>query len=288
MQAGGDAGKRATFQIILKADGRIIFQYQSCTFTDNSYSIGIQNVDASQSVAITNNSAYLSNTTRAITLSPPSAAWVSSITPASHIAAGGSLAPAASRSLSVAFDSTGLTVGQTYNTNIVITSNDPAAASRVVPLALTIVAPPTDLATFRIGNGLAADGSQDLLAPAGDGVKNLLKYAFNMVGSGAGQGITLATPNSSVLVPNGDAGLPFAAVDGSDKLTITFIRRKATASPAPGISYTVEFSDALAIWGTNGSATESVVSIDATFERVTVTDSAASAMRFARVRVAAQ
>ena len=66
----------------------------------------------------------------------------------------------------------------------------------------------SSLATVRISHSLASDGSQDLLAPAGDGVANLLKYAFNMVGSGAGQGTTLATPNAAVLTPGGTTGLP--------------------------------------------------------------------------------
>ena len=91
------------------------------------------------------------------------------------------------------------------------------SASYTTDAALTLFAKwiplPTDLAT-----GLAADGSQDLLTPAGDGVKNLLKFAFNMIGSGAGQGATLATPNSAVLAPDGFAGLPSAAVNGSGKL----------------------------------------------------------------------
>lgn len=46
------------------------------------------------------------------------------------------------------------------------------------------------------------------------------------------------------------------------------------------------FSDALSSWAVNVSATELVTSIDSTFERVTVTDSAAtSGKRFVRVRV---
>ncbi len=145
----------------------------------------------------------------------------------------------------------------------------------------------TGLQSFRLAYGLAANGSQDLLTPAGDGVPNLLKYAFNLLGSGTGQATTLATPNASVLSPSGSAGLPFASVGtGGDagKLQLIFIRRKASGSP--GISYVVEFSDALASWAVNASATESVTSIDTAFERVTVTDSVASQpKRFARVRV---
>ena len=154
----------------------------------------------------------------------------------------------------------------------------------VTPFTEPVVA--TGLETFRSTNGLAADGSQDLLTPAGDGVANLLKYAFNMIGTGIGQASTLATPNSAVLSPAGFAGLPSGATEAvTGKLTITYIRRKAATNP--GISYAVEFSETLSAWGTNLSATESATSIDTTFERVTITDSTTFTKRFVRVKVTA-
>ena len=148
---------------------------------------------------------------------------------------------------------------------------------------------PTGVQLFRAANDLAIDGSQDSLTPAGDGVKNLIKYAFNLLGSGVGQAPSLATPNTSVLAFNGDAGLPLIGVEsGTENLQITYIRRKAAASPAPGITYAVEFSDALAMWAVNGDATATVTDLGATFERVTVTDSTQNptpAKRFARIRI---
>lgn len=153
---------------------------------------------------------------------------------------------------------------------------------------LLVTSPPTALAAFRTSYGLAGDGAQDLLTPAGDGVPNLLKFAFNMLGSGNGQAATLATPNVATLAIGGSAGLPLASADATGKLQLTYIRRKATASPAPGVTYSVEFSGNLATgaWAINNSATETIVSLDATFERVTVTDSLVSPThRFARVRV---
>ena len=56
----------------------------------------------------------------------------------------------------------------------------------------------------------------------------------------------------------------------------------------PGVGYAVEFSDTLAngTWAVNASATTVVTNIDATFERVVVTDNATSAnRRFVRTRV---
>jgi len=120
-------------------------------------------------------------------------------------------------------------------------------------------------------------------------VQNLLKYAFNMLGSGTGQAADLTTPNASVLAPDGTAGLPLVGIESSTgKLQLTYIHRKASATPAPGITYAVEFSDDLVSWAVDPAATATVTDLDTTFERVTVTHSAQNpipAKRFARVKV---
>jgi len=144
------------------------------------------------------------------------------------------------------------------------------------------------LSTFRSTYNLATNGTQDSLTPAGDGVQNLLKYAFNMMGTGTAQTSLLATPNSAVLTPTGSAGLPLVDVDGTGKLRVTYVRRISTSNP--GVSYAVEFSDTLAngTWAVNGSATSAVTNIDATLERVVITDNATGlGKRFIRVRVTA-
>lgn len=147
--------------------------------------------------------------------------------------------------------------------------------------------PSTAIAAFRTTYSLAADGSHDLLTPANDGISNLLKFAFNMMGAGAGQAATLNIPNVSSF--NGTAGLPLVSKEvGTGKLQITYLRRKAAGSPAPGISYSVQFSSTLVDFAVNPSATEIPTSIDTTFESVTVTDSVLPpGKRFARVKVTA-
>jgi hypothetical protein len=149
--------------------------------------------------------------------------------------------------------------------------------------SLTLSAiPTTGLQNFRTTHGLATNGSQDAATPAGDGVANLLKYAFNMIGGGAGQAANLTTPNASVLAPGGIAGLPMVGMDGTGRLQITYIRRKASSNS--GITYTVEWSTTMSSWATDGSAAENVTSLDSTFERVTLTDSATFGRRFVRVK----
>jgi hypothetical protein len=139
---------------------------------------------------------------------------------------------------------------------------------------------------FRATHDMAADGSDDLATPAGDGVPNLLKFAFNMIGEDEGQASSLSVPNRSILKAGGRAGLPRMDMDAGH-LAMTYVRFKSATGR--GIQYVVEFSDSLstASWATNASAVETVVDIDANLERVTVTDHAVFAKRFARVRVSA-
>ena len=150
---------------------------------------------------------------------------------------------------------------------------------------LFIASDPVSLQSFRSVHGLAVDGSQDLHTPAEDGVENLLKFALNMLGTGVGQTSALTTPNRSTLLTDGMAGLPLAGGKIDAEPELTYIRRKASSNP--GIVYTVQFSNDLSprSWGTSPAATESVTSLDSTFERVAVHHSEAAERRFVRVRI---
>jgi hypothetical protein len=123
--------------------------------------------------------------------------------------------------------------------------------------------------------------------PDHDGIPNLLEYASNLLP-------LQATP--SVLTRNtGTAGLPSVFITSTASgpvLTIQYLRLKPGADAAatsPGITYTPQFSSTLAdenAWSP-ATGTETVQSIDATWERVTVTDtiSPVPAARFGRVKV---
>lgn len=125
------------------------------------------------------------------------------------------------------------------------------------------------LAAFRSTYRLAADGSEDLLAPAGDGVANLLKFSFNMLGTGPGQAELLSIPNHHGVGFTGSAGLPSVGVDPEAQATLTYVRLKA--SGAAGITYRLESSSTLFNGSWDASeAVESSVEVDANFERVTV------------------
>jgi len=167
------------------------------------------------------------------------------------------------------------------------TATNSGGTSPAVTVALTISAAPTGLAEFRSTHNLPTDGSEDSSSAASDGVSNLLKYAFNMLGSGVGQVGALTTPNSAILTAEGIAGLPWVGIENpSGKLQITYIRRKASVSPTPGITYTVQFSDDLIAWAPDGNPSVNITDLGPTFERVTVTESATSpTRRFVRVQI---
>ena len=141
------------------------------------------------------------------------------------------------------------------------------------------------LVAFRANNSLAANGAGDLLTPANDGVSNLLKYAFNMIGGGTGQTASLNTSNVAIVAADGSAGLPRQGLNAG-ALTLTYIRRAAASNS--GVTYVVKFSSNLMTFAANPAATEIVVDLGGGLERVTVTDSVvAPGKRFARVEVIA-
>ena len=152
-------------------------------------------------------------------------------------------------------------------------------ASPNAPVTYSVLAP---LPYWRKLQGLAANGSQDMANPSGDGISNLLKYAFNLAPN-AGD---LAKANYQILAAGGTAGLPLITTDAQGHLVIAFVRRKASGNP--GIAYVVETSADLATWSALSLTNATVASVDATWERVTITDPTLTPDRVGRVRVQSQ
>ncbi len=116
--------------------------------------------------------------------------------------------------------------------------------------------------------------------PDGDGVVNLLEFAFNLDPTFPEPGVMTAG--------TGLRGLPLVgtqpASGGGSRLTVEFVRRIGSGS---GITYVVQFTDSLASANWQAGGTESITAINARWERVKVTDGASGAARFARVVVTA-
>ncbi len=124
--------------------------------------------------------------------------------------------------------------------------------------------------------GLAGPDADPTAAPFGDGVLNLLKFAFNMDGA--------AYDNRRFGEHQGDAGLPrWSRIekDGKAYLKVEFLRSEGSS-----VRYQPLVSSGLANWRTM-SGTETVVSLTDGWERVTVVEEleAVSCRVFGRIRV---
>ena len=110
----------------------------------------------------------------------------------------------------------------------------------------------------------------------GNGIENLLEFAFNMSPTAPG-GPTTLTPGT------GTSGLPAVSVitPATPTLRIEYLRRKNS-----GLSYEVKFSDDLVTWE-DAVATPTPTSINTSWERMVMPDTAGSGRkkRFAKVEV---
>jgi hypothetical protein len=125
-----DPSESFTFEVILYADGRIVFQYLEMLGDRRSSTIGIENFNGTDGLQIAYNQDYV-HENLAVVINKP-CAWLS-INPNS-----GLIAPnAPANTLTLQYNSTGLAVG-TYSANVWINSNDPDESSVVVPVTLTV------------------------------------------------------------------------------------------------------------------------------------------------------
>lgn len=111
--------------------------------------------------------------------------------------------------------------------------------------------------------------------PDGDGVGNLVEYALNLD----------PTFNEEAVMTAGTGlrGLPLAGIE-NDQLTMEFVRR--TAASGASLTYLPEFSDDLVTWTAAG--TEISTNLNSRWQRVKITDSAATSgdvARFVRLRI---
>jgi len=120
-----------TFQVLLSENGTIEIQYAAMTGVLNSATVGIEDDAGSDGLPVVANAAYVASN-KAVRFAPP-VSWVTASP------AGGSIAPGGDGTVDVSFDASGLAEG-TYTADLVLTTNDPANPSAVIPLQLDVAA----------------------------------------------------------------------------------------------------------------------------------------------------
>jgi hypothetical protein len=123
-----------TAQVILSSNGTIKLQYHSFTndFNTTNLSVGIENQDSTDGLQVVFNAAYLKDQL-AVEIRPQ-LAW------ASLNKSSGSIATAGTDNINLMLDSTDVDTG-TYNTSLIINSNDPINPEVILPVTL-VVNPP--------------------------------------------------------------------------------------------------------------------------------------------------
>jgi carboxypeptidase D len=133
-----------TFQAILHADGRIVYQYQSMNGTLNSATVGMENATGTDGLQCVFNAAGFLVNNLAVQFTPPvlDTPWAVLSPLAGMVPAGGSAV------LELALSAVDLEDGL-YTGTVTLNSNDPDTPTIQLPLALTVsshVDPVTDLA----------------------------------------------------------------------------------------------------------------------------------------------
>jgi hypothetical protein len=253
-----NSSSTVTCQVILKTTGDIVMQYQSMS-SSNTCTVGVQSSNAAQGLTVVSKANYLQSVF-AIRLTP--AAWISLSGNAGFVSAN------RTNAIYATLNPAGLNYG-TNKATLLLSTSDATQPLFSLPLELDL----TPLATWRqtwFGTAADAGMAADSADPAGDGLINIIKYAFGL--------------NPNVVCQD-----PVSYKLAGQHLVITFNR----PHPAPSdISYLFEVTSNLTspTWNSGSSYTSQTITNNGNgTETVTVTDLTpvgSTAAHYLRVQIA--
>jgi hypothetical protein len=184
------------------------------------------------------------------------------------------LAPGAAGILRVQFSGT---EAGSHPAALAITSNDADEGSFDLVLSASIETAPALYAAWTSAAGLAGGAADPGAAPRGDGVENLLKYAFRLNGA--------AADTRDLDAGGGLAGLPVCRISGGTQnlFVVEYLRRKGS-----GLTYLPKVSEDLSVNSfVPMTGVVTVTDLDPQWERVQIEQprGAGEARRFAVVEV---
>ncbi|MEZ4387892.1 MAG: S8 family serine peptidase [Candidatus Krumholzibacteriia bacterium] len=120
-----------TFQVILYASGVMVFQYEAVS-NGGSCTVGIENASASDGLQIVYDGAFVQNGMAVLVSAGSLVPWLD------YQPIAGVVEPGQTADVTVAFDATGLTLGD-HQAELTFISNDAATPTLVLPVMLTVV-----------------------------------------------------------------------------------------------------------------------------------------------------
>ncbi|NCS87585.1 MAG: hypothetical protein CO127_06240 [Ignavibacteria bacterium CG_4_9_14_3_um_filter_36_18] len=131
-----------TFQIVLYANGRIMFYYNNMNATLTSATVGIENNAGNDGLQIAYNAAYVHNGLAVKFAADPE--WLASNT------LGGMIYNGNSAAIELTFNSEDYPEGE-YSMDVIVNSNDPSSPEIIIPVRMTVsYIVPVELASFTV------------------------------------------------------------------------------------------------------------------------------------------
>jgi hypothetical protein len=195
-----------TFQTILFRNGNMMFQYKNLSSLEDAYTVGMQNIDATDGFYIAHNESYLHDE-MAILISKRS--WIS-LNPT-----GGMVAPGSQLDIQVSLNSRDFPLGDFW-ASVEIFSNDPQNSQMTVPIHMTV-----DSTTVGIGPHQAIPGQYQLFQnyPNPFNPNTTIQYALIETGKVSLKIYNLLGQEIRTLVNNTqDAGYQTIQWDGRDDI----------------------------------------------------------------------
>ncbi len=134
----GETNDSYTFQVILTADDGVRYQYLSMDGAVNEATVGTENADGLDGLQVAFNTSYVEDGLAVDIAAVPD--FIADVSPAS-----GSLSSGSSDDITVTLDATGVDAGD-YENTLPLASNDPNAATSVIPFSVSVTAGPPEIA----------------------------------------------------------------------------------------------------------------------------------------------
>ena len=196
VRRAGDPNTRITFQIILRENNDILFQYLSATGTLNSATIGIENLNGSDGLQVAFNQAYVTDSL-AVRFTP-GCSWLSTNV------ISGTIQPGDSTEVSVTADAGSLSAGN-YLCNLTLSSNALNEPQITIPVNFTVGIPDISVIPDTLDFGQQLLGTSDTLQTTVSNIGDVPLFVTGFAINGIGSSSYRLTDNSLFLLQPGES-----------------------------------------------------------------------------------
>ena len=232
VRRAADPNTRLSFQVIIRENQEILFQYLTMTGVTNSATIGIENATGTDGLQIINNQPYVTN--NLAVLISPGCSWLTATPISGLIPAGDSI------DVAINVDATGLAVGN-YSCELIVNSDALNAPQISVPVLLTVGPPIISVSPELLDFGTLLLGNSDTLSVTVSNIGNQDLEVSNLAISGLSFSDYRLVDNSPFVLPGNDSrvlDIIFEPLGTGPKIADLIISSNDANNPQKTISLT--------------------------------------------------